>query len=150
MSGDSSSQLDGRGAQGREWVAVTLAPQFRFAAQQHDDRTWIARVGGEIHVTTAPQLGEALNPIVERPGVLAVLDLADVDFIDSTGLSVLLSALRRVMHHGGALTLVCTNPTVLRLFEITHLDQTFAIHSSEAQALAALQEVAAGSTSGIP
>ena len=51
--------------------------------------------------------------------------MTGVDFIDSTGLSVLLNALRRVTRQQGALALAVSNPTVLRLFEITRLDSTF-------------------------
>jgi anti-anti-sigma factor len=78
-----------------------------------------------------------------------VLDMTDVTFIDSTGLSVLLNALRRITRAGGRLALVCTNPTVLRLFEITRLDSTFDIHAALRPALSAVQR-ADGSTAGAP
>ena len=78
-----------------------------------------------------------------------LLDLTDVEFIDSTGLSVLLNALRRVTRAGGRIALVCTNPTVLRLFEITKLDSTFDIHAEIGSALKLVQS-AAGSASGAP
>jgi anti-sigma B factor antagonist len=62
-----------------------------------------------------------------------------VEFIDSTGLSVLLNGLRRVNRQRGRMALVCTNPTVLRLFEITRLDATFDIHPSREAALSAVR-----------
>jgi anti-sigma B factor antagonist len=61
---------------------------------------------------------------------------------------VLLNALRRITRAGGRLALVCNNPTVLRLFEITRLDSTFDIYPRLAPALATVQ--ADGSTSGTP
>ena len=64
-----------------------------------------------------------------------VLDFTRVEFIDSTGLSVLLNGLRRLTRRNGALSVVCTNPTVLRLFEITRLDSTFDIHDTRDDAL---------------
>ena len=64
-----------------------------------------------------------------RGKTAVVLDLSAVEFIDSTGLSVLLNGLRRVTRQRGRMALVCTNPTVLRLFEITRLDATFDIHA---------------------
>ena len=53
--------------------------------------------------------------------------MSGVEFIDSTGLSALLNGLRLVTQKRGRLALVCANPTVLRLFEITKLDGTFDI-----------------------
>jgi anti-sigma B factor antagonist len=99
-----------------------------------DPTTSVIEVGGEIHVSTAPELSHVLNLAIDAGRTRLVLDLGAVMFIDSTGLAVLLNALRRVE----ALALVCTNPTVLRLFEITKLDATFAIFDAVDPALAAV------------
>jgi anti-sigma B factor antagonist len=64
-----------------------------------------------------------------------VLDLTEVEFIDSTGLTVLLNGLRSVTLRGGRLALAISNPTVLRLFEITRLDSTFDIQPTLHDAL---------------
>jgi anti-sigma B factor antagonist len=77
-----------------------------------------------------------------------VIDLSGVEFIDSTGLSVLLNGLRRVTRAQGKMALVISNPTVLRLFEITRLDSTFDIYSTREAALAGVQ--AGGSNHGAP
>ena len=68
-----------------------------------------------------------------------IIDMTDVEFIDSTGLSVLLNALRRVTRQQGSLALVVSNPTVLRLFEITRLDSTFDIAPTRDEAIARVQ-----------
>jgi len=68
-----------------------------------------------------------------------VLDLTPTEFIDSTGLSVLLNGLRKVTRQRGRMALVCTNPTVLRLFEITRLDTTFDIRPTREEALASVR-----------
>lgn len=109
-------------------------PRFRTKERVVDPTTAVIEVGGEIHVSTAPELSHALNVAIDEGRTRLVLDLGDVMFIDSTGLAVLLNALRRV----DALALVCTNPTVLRLFEITKLDSTFAIHDDVEHALLAV------------
>jgi anti-sigma B factor antagonist len=123
-------------------------PRFRLSQQLLDEHTVVVSVRGEIHVSTAPEFSRLLNASIDAGRTSIVLDLTDVAFIDSTGLSVLLNALRRVTRAGGRMALVCTNPTVLRLFEITRLDSTFAIHAELAPALALVQ--AGGSTSGAP
>lgn len=114
-------------------------PRFRTVERDVDDRTTIVAVDGEIHVSTAPEFSGVLAATIESGRTQLVLDLSGVMFIDSTGLSVLLNALRRTTRAGGRMALVCTNPTVLRLFEITHLDTTFDIHADSEAALAAVQ-----------
>jgi anti-sigma B factor antagonist len=125
-------------------------PRFRLSEQQLDDQTTVVTVRGEIHVSTAPEFSRLLTEAVTAGRTRMVLDLTDVEFIDSTGLSVLLNALRRVTRAGGRMALVCTNPTVMRLFEITKLDATFDIHAEVGPALAQVQAGAGDSTSGMP
>jgi anti-sigma B factor antagonist len=125
-------------------------PRFRLSERQLDDHTTVFAVRGEIHVSTAPEFSGLLTGAIGEGRTRMVLDLTDVEFIDSTGLSVLLNALRRVTRAGGRMALVCTNPTVLRLFEITKLDSTFDIFSGIGPALERVQEPEGDSTSGMP
>jgi anti-sigma B factor antagonist len=110
-------------------------PKFTVECEDVDDRTRILSATGEVHVSTAPELAEQLNAALTAGRSRIVLDFTGVEFIDSTGLSVLLNALRRLGRIDGALSLVCTNPTVLRLFEITRLDATFDIVATRDEAL---------------
>jgi anti-sigma B factor antagonist len=126
-------------------------PRFRTSERDIDARTTIIAVDGEIHASTAPEFSGVLAAAVEAGRTQLVLDLTGVMFIDSTGLSVLLNALRRVTRAGGAMALVCSNPTVLRLFEITRLDSTFNLHPDVERALRAVGQAAAGgSDAGAP
>jgi anti-sigma B factor antagonist len=111
-------------------------PKFDVREEDVDERTRIIDAGGEIHVSTAPEFSERLNAAIAEGKTALVLDFTRVEFIDSTGLSVLLNGLRRLTRRNGALSVVCTNPTVLRLFEITRLDSTFDIVSTREEALA--------------
>jgi anti-sigma B factor antagonist len=110
-------------------------PKFTVVSEDVDDRTRVLTASGEVHVSTAPELAEQLNAALSAGRSRIVLDFSGVEFIDSTGLSVLLNALRRLGRIDGALSLVCTNPTVLRLFEITRLDATFDIVATRDEAL---------------
>jgi anti-sigma B factor antagonist len=114
-------------------------PTFQLSEQELDDGTDVIAVAGEIHVSTAPEFGRLLNTAIAHGKSQVVLDLSRVEFIDSTGLSVLLTGLRRVNRGGGRMALVCRNPTVLRLFVITRLDATFEIFAGRDQALAAVR-----------
>jgi anti-anti-sigma factor len=82
-------------------------------------------VYGEIDVMTAPKLHEALNLVLrEQPSILQI-DLANVTFIDSTGLSALVVAHRQLEEAGGELRLVSVPPKVYRVFELVGLDSRF-------------------------
>jgi len=135
---------------------VTFAePRFDLREHEIDPCTTVIAVAGELHVTTAPEFSASLNHAIAGGKTAVVLDMTDVAFIDSTGLSVLLNALRRVTRREGRLALVCTNPTVLRLFEITRLDTTFDIRPDVDAAVASVRngsggQAADGSTAGAP
>lgn len=90
---------------------------------------WVVlAVSGEVDVATAPRLREKLVGLVGEGRSRIVVDLEKVDFIDSTGLGVLVGALKRVRTNDGDLALVCTGPRILKVFEITGLTKVFAIH----------------------
>ena len=97
----------------------------------------VLAVSGEVDVATAPRLRERLVDLVSEGNHRVVVDLENVDFLDSTGLGVLVGALKRVRTHDGDLALVCTQPRILKVFEITGLTKVFSIHKSVDEATAA-------------
>ena len=112
-----------------------VVPRFELE-EESPDGAHVMNVRGEIHVSTAPEFSQRLTTAIEAGNTQLVLDLSGVEFIDSTGLSVLLNGLRRVNQLNGRLALVCANPTVLRLFQITKLDSTFDIFADRESAIA--------------
>ncbi|MCL2584040.1 MAG: STAS domain-containing protein [Streptosporangiales bacterium] len=92
-------------------------------------RTVIA-VGGEVDVYTAPRLREAIAAHVDNGAYRLIIDLDTVDFLDSTGLGVLVGGLKRVRAHDGSIDVVCTQGKILKIFRITGLDKVFSIHES--------------------
>ena len=62
--------------------------------------------------------------------------MAGVDFLDSTGLGVLVGGLKRARSHEGSLQLVCDQEKILKVFRITGLTKVFPIHASLEGALA--------------
>jgi anti-sigma B factor antagonist len=117
-----------------------VVPKFEVREQQSAEGVDIVSVSGEIHVSTAPRFREALDTVIENGDGKLVLDLSAVEFIDSTGLSVLLNALRLINQRQGHMAIICSNPTVLRLFEITSLDTTFEIFADRLGAIARVTE----------
>jgi anti-sigma B factor antagonist len=96
----------------------------------------VLEVAGEIDVYTAPKLREKLIELVNEGSYHLVVDLERVDFLDSTGLGVLVGGLKRVRNHEGSLKLVCTQDKILKIFRITGLTKVFPIHDSIDDAVA--------------
>jgi anti-sigma B factor antagonist len=98
--------------------------------------SFIVTLTGEVDLHTAPALEQALEGVVALGGTAVALDLADVSFIDSTVLGVLLTYRERLQNLGGELVVVTEDRRILRTFEITGLDRVFAIESRLSHAVA--------------
>ena len=90
----------------------------------------VVQVTGEIDVYTAPLLREELASLIDAEHRDLLVDLTGVGFMDSTGLGVLVGALKKVRTLGGDLQLVISSEKVLKVFRITALTQVFTIHES--------------------
>lgn len=95
---------------------------------------------GELDVATVPEFGDALREAMDSGCTALVIDLSELTFLDSTGLMVLLNGLRRVRRKDGRLVLACTNPSVLRLFDVTGTSATFTIVETREQAIEAARK----------
>ncbi|MEW1956426.1 STAS domain-containing protein [Kineococcus sp. NPDC059986] len=105
-------------------------------SREESGRT-VVEVSGEIDVYTAPTLRERLNELVGAGHHHLVVDMEGVEFLDSTGLGVLVGGLKRVRSHDGSLHLVCQREKILKVFRITGLTKVFPIHDTVADAIAA-------------
>ena len=99
------------------------------------DSRVIVAVGGEIDVYTAPKLRDMISELVSQGHHNLVVDLEGVDFLDSTGLGVLVGGLKKVRAQEGSMELICSHDRLLKIFRITGLAKVFTIHESEASAL---------------
>ena len=97
----------------------------------------VVAASGEIDVAAAPALRDRLGSLVDEGTHRIVVDLEGVDFIDSTGLGVLVGAVRRARGADGDVRLVCTNSRLLKVFGVTGLDAVFVIAGSVTEAVAA-------------
>jgi anti-sigma B factor antagonist len=103
-------------------------------SETSDAEVAVLELEGELDVSTLPSLQARLLEVVARNRCV-VLDCMGLTFIDSSGMRLLLSALRVVGRGDGCLVLACANPTVLRLFAVTGMDRTFDIRPSRDDAL---------------
>jgi anti-sigma B factor antagonist len=101
----------------------------------------VLAVGGDLDLASAPLVRQAVLQALSGPDTepRVVLDLSLVDFIDSTGLGVVLGAVRRVRAAGGLVRVVATEPQVQvrRAFSVTKLDRILPLAHSVDEAIVA-------------
>lgn len=85
----------------------------------------VVKVSGEVDIQTSPILEEHLQRVLGEGHHSLVVDLSEVTFLDSTGLSVLINALKQCQGAGGHLRLESPRPHVRRVFEVTGLSDVF-------------------------
>src|ERR687887_10224 len=102
----------------------------------------VVSLRGEIDVYTAPRLRQALIDLVEGGSKDIVVDMDKVDFLDSTGLGVLVGGLKRVKSNEGEMKLVVTQDRITKIFDITGLAKVFPMYGSLAEAVAGAAESA--------
>lgn len=117
--------------------AVDASPDgAQFSVGTSTDATGIATVGvrGEVDLLTAPRVGAALE-IAQREASAVLLDLREVGFLGSAGLSVLVDAARRADDQQGRFAVLVTVHAVARAIEVTGLDAALAVFDDETSAM---------------
>lgn len=107
-----------------------------FTVSRHADRAVIT-IAGDLDAVGAPAIIAELDQAVADTSLLGtVLDLRDCDFVDSMGLSVFITGVKRGREANRGFDLVVTSPRVLRVLEVTGLDVIIPIHATLDDALA--------------
>ena len=115
-------------------VTPGASQRFVAATEQLENGSPVVSVMGEIDLATVRAFEETLLGAAEvGPGEL-IVDLTGCSFLDSRGLSALLATRERLEHSDRRLALVLSNPSVMRIFQITQVDELFEIHPSFATA----------------
>ena len=95
-------------------------------------------VHGEVDMNDAPALEAALDAAIRESVGAFIIDLSDLEFIDSSGLQVLLRARGLLGREDRALAVVCPYGPVRRVFELSGSSELFALYPSREEAAAAL------------
>lgn len=95
-------------------------------------------VDGELDQSTADQLRSALVTVLGAGAGSVLIDLSDCSFIDSTGLSLLVEATRRLGEEERGFGVCCVDDDVRRLLELTGIDRAVGLFESRDEAIAAL------------
>jgi anti-sigma B factor antagonist len=99
----------------------------------------VIAVTGQADLHTAPELRASIGRAIDQGERRLVIDLADATFVDSMTLGVLLGALKQLNPLDGRLVVVCPNPHLRRVFEITSLDGLLGLAESREEAFARLR-----------
>ena len=91
---------------------------------QRDDDTIRVLLSGEIDMTTADRFETAINAAADRKPRSVVVDLADVRFMDSSGIAALVHARTRSQISGTVLTVINCQPPIRRVMEVTGVYKT--------------------------
>jgi anti-sigma B factor antagonist len=126
----------------------TMAIELAFETSARDGQTWLV-VRGEIDAYTSPRLRERLGELMDQGRFNLVVDLESVEFMDSTGLGVLVSSLKRAKEHDGNIALVCSRPQIVRVLSITGLDRIFEVRPGEAPGASTGSEEPPGTTAPV-
>jgi anti-sigma B factor antagonist len=94
-------------------------------------------VHGEVDLYSSPKLQESIHGLIEDGHRRLLINLEDVEFMDSSGLGVLVGSLKRLKEHEGDLALVVREGSIMKVITITGLDKVFSIYGSVAEAASA-------------
>jgi anti-sigma B factor antagonist len=111
-----------------------VSAPFRVEAES-DHGLHTVSVAGELDQGTAPELRGALADVLGDGGSPVLVDLSDCNFIDSTGLSLLVEAKRRLGDERRRFAVCCPDPDVRRLLELTGIDRAVGLFDTRDEAV---------------
>jgi anti-anti-sigma factor len=119
---------------------VNPAP-FEVSVGELDEGVRTISVRGELDLSTAPDLERPLEEALESGEGSLLIDLSECEFIDSTGIALIVRAWQRLDsgENGRALVICSYNNQVLRVLEITGLELSIPVHRTREEALAAIR-----------
>jgi len=101
-----------------------------------DGKTQLFALGGSLDIASSPSLRAALMEAADRENHEIIVDLSQLEFLDSTGLGALIGAQKRAAEHNGSVRVVAHEGQILRLLRITGLLDVFAVYPTIEAALA--------------
>lgn len=102
--------------------------------QAPEAQTRIFNLEGEVDVYTSTQLKQDIAQVIDQDVKFIVLNLSKVEYLDSTGLGVLIGSLKKLREKSGNLVIVSPSVRIMRVFEITGLYKIFNIYPTESEA----------------
>lgn len=98
----------------------------------------IIDLSGEVDAYTSARFREAMVDLIETGAADLIVSMMKVEYIDSSGLGALVGGLKRSTERGGRILIVCDNPQIRKVFEITGLEKVFPLYDLETDAVQVL------------
>ena len=115
-----------------------MEPEFEVRTAGVGNQGFVVSICGEADLHNAPEMERELQEVLRLGANSVVVDFAEVGFIDSTVLGLLLRYQPRFRDRGGDLVLVSDDRRILRTLEITGLDRIFRVEQRLGDAVAGL------------
>lgn len=98
-------------------------------SEQYDNEAnaWVVKINGEVDIYDAPEMKERLHKLIDQTPADLVLDCAELTYIDSTGMGVLISVLKHLKDVGKKMKIIHLSPYIYKIFSITGLQNIFSI-----------------------
>ena len=110
--------------------------ELDITTEEAGDGVAVVALAGEIDLYTCPEFKQELLRVVADGTTLVVVDLTETTFIDSTALGVIIRGVERLKLRDGRLVVVCADPNIVKIFEVTGLNRIFSVVGSRDEALA--------------
>ena len=123
-----ATRVNAQGA--TSWGSPGPRQRFAAATAQLGNGTAVVSVMGELDRATVPAFDRTLLDVTEAGTGEVIVDLTSCSFLDSSGLRALLATRERLERSDRSLTLVLSNPIVMRVFQLTGFDEWFQIRPS--------------------
>lgn len=111
---------------------------FDITIDRRSDELAVLGMSGDFDLRVAPAVKAELIDLVDDGAREIIVDMTEATFLDSTALGALAGAAKRLHAVDGELTIVCTDRSIVRIFEITGLDRVLPLHRTLDDALALL------------
>ena len=109
-------------------VMPETSPAFEVSTERIDDGRVVVSVMGDLDIATARALERTLFDVAEHQAGGVIVDITGCTFLDSFGARALIASRARLDRSDQSFALVLSNPRVLRILQITHLDEVFEIY----------------------
>jgi len=118
-----------------EYIPETLALTVSLrGTRETRDNCQLLRLAGLLDAFSEPTFRKVLDKCVEEGPFNIILDLSQIDFIDSSGIGALVQIAKKIQNSGGSLQLI-TNPRVMQTVKMVRLEQFFKLQPSVEAAL---------------
>jgi anti-anti-sigma factor len=117
--------------------AVTSGPDqaLRISTTAHGGRVFVVSLSGDLDLATAGDLMPALTGLLGHDAISVIVDVSQLEFIDSSGLNALAVGSRMIKANGGSISVAAPSDHIARIFEVVRLAEYVDVEESVDEAV---------------